>query len=178
MNASISGTGTETVNVTGTQYVNLLTLNDANATFSLNSNASLTAYSGISLTALKELDLYGTLTVRGGSTTFDNTTIQLGNSSYSGHLNGQPSSSTATMTLGAHLTTNVGNGSIDASGYATLTNNGSIAVANQLSVYAHTFANTGTITGNYLYVSNQYYLNNSYGGHNQSRKFRHTSDLD
>src|SRR5438045_1883965 len=75
-NATIAGTGTETVTVSANQAVNLLTLNDANATLAVNVT-TLSAYGGLSVLAVQEIDVYGTgtLLIGGGSQTLDNTTI-------------------------------------------------------------------------------------------------------
>jgi hypothetical protein len=103
-NASISGTGTETVTVSTNEAVNALTLDDANATLSVTNGAQLSVYGGLTATAAQAIDVAnGTLLIGGGSQTLDGFTLGLGDAG-SGTLTTDTASQTpAVLTLGDEL---------------------------------------------------------------------------
>jgi len=151
-NATIAGTGVETVNVsTGT--ANLLTINDANATLVVETFANLSAFGGLDISAAQEIDVFGILTVGGAAQTYDNTTIKLGGfpggpSITTGYLDLQPGT---LVTFGTNLTVDLAHAQIDgfsSSGYS-LINDGSIVADTQGgsgNIDVSAFDNEGTIT--------------------------------
>ncbi|WP_167528912.1 beta strand repeat-containing protein, partial [Bradyrhizobium macuxiense] len=153
-NATIAGTGTETVTVSSNQSVNLLTLDDPNATLSVTGNAYLSAYGGLSASAVHEIDVtQGTLLLGGGSQGIDNTTINLGvwTPSYQlGILTTDPLSQLpAVLTFGPNLTINSAYGQI-VSGNASgdgIVNHGTINDTANLSLSGYAITNDGAISG-------------------------------
>src|SRR5437868_3559000 len=70
--ATIAGTGAETVTVSRIRSANELTLGDANATLTVRNYSTLSAYGGLVVSAAHEIDVTaGTLLVGGGTETLD-----------------------------------------------------------------------------------------------------------
>jgi hypothetical protein len=145
-NATIAGTGTETVTVSANQSVNVLTLNDTNATLSVN-GATLSAFGGLSISAVHEIDVTsGELLIGGGSQIIDNSTLNL-----NGVLTTDPASQTsAVLTLGPNLTVNATGGATIVGGFAAgdgIDNQGTINISGSLNIRSVAVTNEGTIDG-------------------------------
>ena len=81
VNATIAGTGSETITVSTNQAANVLALNDANATFAVINGATLSAYGGLDVVAAQEIEvLNGTLSFGGGSQTINGAVLNLARS--------------------------------------------------------------------------------------------------
>jgi hypothetical protein len=156
-NATIAGTGTETVTVSANQSVNLLTLNDANATLAVTSGATLSAYGGVSALAVKEIDVaQGTLLIGGGSQTLDNATIALGvlNTQFGVLTTDTASRQSAVLTLEPNLIVNAASGQIQSCFAADdgIINQGTINVTGYLGITGYDVTNQGSIGGRHQSV--------------------------
>ena len=123
-NATIGGTGTETVTVADSEMVNLLTLSDANATLEV---SGILTVGG--LQARQAIDVSsGLIFVGGSAATIDNTTLDLGAAGFA-PAPGLPAVPTlgslsvdegTVLTFGSHLTVDVVYGQI--TGFGSLDN--------------------------------------------------------
>jgi hypothetical protein len=145
--ATIAGTGTETVTVSGNDAVNLLTLNDAHATLAVANFATLSVYGGFAVSAAHAIDVapQGTLVVGGPTATLDNTTLNLGLASTLSVQQGTD------LTLGPNLAVSVAGGEISVAGLvdneATISFTGSEPLPNAALIAVNGgFTNQGTIT--------------------------------
>ncbi|MFK4525265.1 Ca2+-binding RTX toxin-like protein [Bradyrhizobium japonicum] len=166
-NASISGTGSETVTVSSTQTVDVLTLADPNATLAITNGATLSAFGGLAVTGVHEIDVTsGTLLIGGGSQTLDNASLRLGGAGTSGTLTTDTASLTpAVLTLGSQLVVDVETGTIKAGNHAGdgIDNKGSIAVTGTLNLSGTTLTNEGSISGGTTQVGNSSSFTNAAG---------------
>jgi hypothetical protein len=155
-NATIAGSGTETVTISSSQSVNLLTLDDAKATLAVTNGATLSAFGGLADSAIHEIDIAnGTMLVRGGSQTLDNTTLDFGAGDYSssGTLTTDfpslfPAETGTVLTLGPNLLVNSAYGVITCGSGSgdEIVNRGTIIVTYQLSISGFGFVNQGEIS--------------------------------
>ena len=162
-NATIVGTGTETVTVSDNEATNDLTLSDPNAKLVIASFTSLSAYDGLAISAAQEVDILGTLSI-GGAQTIDNTTIKIGALTTLPGFPDDPPTFTATgnlsvlpgavVTFGTNLNVDLAYGSINAS-YSSanflnfaLINEGTITASTNGgsgNIFAFAFDNEGTV---------------------------------